>query len=217
MPKTESWAGGNRYGEGWQGGTRYGWVGRRQLWTDVLAKVTNGLVLSVAGATTTAPKDALLTGSLCVAGVGNNVHPRNVVITVTHGTSVIAETFLVTGTDISGKVVTELLTITATGTTKTATGLRAFKTVTKITEVASANASTNTIIGGSGDVLGLDDFLSVPGYALKEFFNAAVVTTGTFVIGSVAANADSFGTFLPATVPNGTNDYEVLFAVPDTD
>ncbi len=140
----------------------------------------------------------------------DNDYPRNVVITVTHATSVVAMSGVITGTDVNGNVITEAWSVTATGTTKTFTGAKAFATITSITEVIAADASTNTIIAGDGKVFGLDTPVAVAS-ALKEVAAGSVVTTGTVVAASSAAAADSRGTYSPSTAPNGSNDYTIWY------
>lgn len=181
-----------------------------QSWVDPATAVTNGFSVSHAGASAAGTRNMTLGGSLTSGGVGTNGHARNVVITVTHGSSVVAMSGVITGTDINGKSMTEAWSVTAGTTSKTFTGKKAFKTVTSITEVIAADASTNTIIAGNGVVLGLIAPLAVAS-AVKEVAAGSVVTNGTFVVASTASTDDPRGTYSPNTAPNGSNDYTIWF------
>jgi hypothetical protein len=174
-----------------------------QSWVDVLAAVTNWFAVSHAGA------GAAGTVGMVMAHTTTD-YPRNVVITVTHATAVVAMSGTITGTDLAGKNISEDWAVTAGTTTKTFTGKKAFKTVTGITETVAADASANSIIAGTGVVLGLNSPLSVAS-AVKEVAAGSVVTNGTFVKASAAATDDPHGTYSPNTAPNGTNDYEAWY------
>lgn len=178
---------------------------------DVAAAVTNGWSASHAGASAAGTTNMTLGGAHGVAGY--TPHARNVVITVTHGSAVVAMSGIITGYDIGGNLITEAWSVTAGGTSKTFTGKKAFKRVTQITEVIAASAAANTIIAGSGIVLGLSANVALGGVgaAVKELAAGSIVTTGTLVAASTAATDDSRGTYLPATAPNGTNDYDVWY------
>jgi len=98
------------------------------------------------------PQDGVnLTGILDV--------PRNITVAASHGSSVVAMTIKVTGEDVHGREMYEELAITATGTAKTAAGVKAFKKVTSIELYSAADATTNTVNIGYGDVLGLPVFV----------------------------------------------------------
>lgn len=182
----------------------------RDDYTDVPAAVTNGYSVSHVGAAAAGTRDMVLGGSLTQGGVGLPSLGRNVVITVTHGAAVVAMNGTIYGTDIAGKPLQEDWAVTAGGTSKTFTGAKAFYTVTRITETVAANASTNSIIVGTGNVLGVSSKVSVPS-PVKEIAIGVVVVTGTLVAGSAAAAADPLGTYTPAAAPNGTNDYQVWY------
>jgi hypothetical protein len=175
---------------------------------DVPAAVTNGASLTHLGAAAAGSVNMTLGGSLASGGVVTFTYPRNVVITVTHATAVVAMSGVITGTDIAGKPMTEAWSVTATGVSKTFTGKKAFKTISSITEVVAADASANSIIAGSGNVLGIGVKTSQPA-AVMELVDGAVVTTGTIVAASTVSTADPLGTYAPATAPNGAHDYDV--------
>lgn len=189
-----------------------------QTWTDPAAAVTNGYSASHAGAGVAGTTSMTLGGSLCTSGVGINVHPRNVVITVTHGSAVVAMSGTITGTDIHDNVITEAWSVTAGTTSKTFTGKKGFKTVTAITETVAADASANTIIAGSGVVFGLSSPTSVPS-AVKEMADGSLATNGTVVAASAASTADSRGTYAPNAAPDAAKDYTIWFisASPEND
>lgn len=181
-----------------------------QTWTDPLTADADGYSVSHAGQSSASTVDMTLGGALCTAGVGISGHSRNVVIVVTHATSVVAMSGTIYGTDIYGKAITEAWSVTATGTTKTFTGKKGFKTVTRITETVAANASANSIIAGQGVVLGLAYDCSVAS-AVKEIAAGSIVTNGTLVAASTASTDDERGTYAPNTAPDGSNDYTVYY------
>lgn len=133
--------------------------------------------------------------------------PRNIVTTVTHASSVVAMNITWNGLDYYGKVMSELHVITATGTTKTVTGKKAFSKVTSVSIVSAGNATTNTMNAGSGDLIGLP-------YALTNMngvfamVDGVMQTAHTLVAADVAVattiTGDVRGTWLPSTAPNGT-------------
>lgn len=182
----------------------------KQTWLAPLALVTNGVSVSHAGAGAAGTTFQVLGGSLASGGVARFDYPRNVVITVTHGSSVVAMSGVITGTAENGDPLTEAWSVTAGGTTKTFTGKKAFKTITSITEVVAADASANTIISGSGQVLGFSAKCDVAS-AVKEIANGAVVTTGTVVAASTVSTDDVNGTYSPSAAPDGVKNYIVYY------
>lgn len=139
--------------------------------------------------------------------------PRNVVITVTHGSAVVAVSGTIFGTDEYGRTMSEAYTISAGGTTQTFTGKKAFWTVDGVTVTSVADATTDTVTVGTGNVLGLPTRNAVGGVAaaVKETVDGAPALTGTLVAASTSATADLQGTYLPATVPNAAHNYEVWY------
>ena len=137
-------------------------------------------------------------------------YARNVVITVTHASAVVAVSGVITGVDQYGKVLTEAWSVTAGTTSKTFTGKKGFARVDSISVVAVADASADTVAAGHGNVFGLDANLDVAS-AVKEVVDGAVVTTGTFVAKSSAATDDQRGTYSPSTAPDGAHDYTVYY------
>lgn len=81
--------------------------------------------------------------------------PRNLTLTVTHGSSIVAMEARVEGTDWFDREVYEVLAVTATGTSKTATGVKTFKTITSVTFYSAGDATANTASLGFGSKIGL--------------------------------------------------------------
>jgi len=182
----------------------------KQTFTNPITLDADGFSVSHAGAGAAGTTSMTLGGALCTSGVGINATPRNVVITVTHGSAVVAMSGVITGTDIYDQPQTEAWSVTAGTTSKTFTGKKAFKTITSITEVVAADASANTIVAGSGTVLGIESPLSVASL-LKEVSDGSIVTNGTVVAASTATTADPRGTYSPNTAPDGTKTYVIYY------
>lgn len=187
----------------------------KQTYTAPLAAVTNGYSVAHVGQVAAGTINMTLGGSLAVAGVGINAHHRNAVITVTHATAVVAMSGVITGNDRYGRIITEAWAVTATGVSKTYTGVKAFAKITSITEVNAADCSANTIIAGSGVVLGLD-FRTASIKLIYEQQDAVVVTTGVLTAGAgVSATLDYRGTYTPAAAPNGVIVWAIYFLTDD--
>lgn len=143
-----------------------------------------------------------INGALASGGVATFATPRNVVAAWTN-TAVLT----VTGTDEYGEVVKES---SASGTSLT--GKKAFKTITGV----SVSADVTGLTVGSGNVLGLPTYLGQTGDVVKEIFDGAAVTNGTFVAGvtstATATTGDVRGTYAPNSAPNGSRTYEVIAA-----
>lgn len=182
----------------------------RENFTNPLAAVTNGYSVSHVGAAAAGTRNMTLGGSLA----GKADVPRNVVITVTHASAVVAMSGTITGFDIDGKILTEDWAVTAGGTSKTFTGKKAFAGVTKITETIAADASANSIVAGTGVVLGLGARVACVS-AIKEVVDGAVVTTGVLTLASSVAANDPRGTYTPATAPDGAHDYDLWYLSDD--
>jgi len=178
---------------------------------DVDAYLIAVVMAAAAGTTTWWALDGTLTGVSCVAGICKPDVPRNVVITVTHGSSIIACAGVVAGTDVNDQAITEAWTVAATGTSTTWTGAKAFKTITSITAVVGADAHTNTIVIGTGKVLGLDIRVSTT-MKLLDYYDAAVSSTASaLVAASIVATADAIGTYTPYNTVQTGHTYEVAY------
>lgn len=185
----------------------------KKSWVDVPTIVTNGIVTSHTGAASAGTTTKTPNGSLASGGVATLTPARNVVITVTHASSVVAMSGVITGTRL-GRTITEAWSVTAGTTSKTFTGAVAFDTVTSITEVIAADASANTIIMGNGKVLGLDFKCAFVQPVAEAEDNAAPVA-GVLVLASSSANADPRGTYTPNSAPNGAKDFAVAYLAED--
>jgi hypothetical protein len=189
------------------------WYILTKLWTDSPAAVTNGIVTSHAGAGAAGTTTKTPNGSLASSSIATLTPARNVVITVTHGSAVVAMSGTITGKRF-GRTLTEAWSVTAGTTSKTFTGKKAFDTVTSITETVAADASANTIIMGSGVVFGLD-FKCGSVDVIADEQDGATVTNGTLVKASTASTADPRGTYAPNGTPNGALDFQVWYLCSD--
>lgn len=170
--------------------------------TDQGATATNNLkaaTATVASPVTLQATDLLAPGLAILAGGA-----RNVTFTTAGSTASDAPaTALVTGTDVNGKVQTE--TVTLAQTAATASGVKAFKTVTSIAYPA-ADGTGATIAIGVGKAMGLAlPPKSRAGLAaiVKEISGGAVVTNGTLD----ATNH----TYTPSASQDGTTDFAIYY------
>lgn len=185
----------------------------RQTFTNPSTIDTDGISVSHAGAAAAGTTSMTIGGALASGGTARLTPARNVVITVTHASAVVAMSGTITGTRL-GKTVTEAWSVTAGTTSKTFTGAVAFDTVTGITEVIAADASTNSIVAGDGKKLGLDFRCSAP-EIIEELEDGAAPTAGTLVVASTAADADSRGTYAPNSTLNGALDFDIWYLCDD--
>lgn len=189
----------------------------KQVWTNPATIDADGYSASHVGADAAGTTSMTLGGALCTGGVGNTAdgYPRNVVITVTHSSAVVAMSGVITGTNIYGNVITEAWSVTAGTTSKTFTGKKAFYTVTSITEVVAADASANTIVAGNGKVLGLN-FLNTLIVPIGETEDGATPTAGVLVAGVIgSATVDNLGTYTPNSTLNGALDFRIYYFCDD--
>lgn len=101
--------------------------------------------------------------------------PRNVTLTASHNSSIVAMTVGITGVDVFNQPLYELLTLTATGTSKSVTGLNAFYKITKVDLIAATDATANTISIGFGSALGLPVHISAVREIMAEIQDGALV------------------------------------------
>lgn len=147
------------------------------------------------------------TGALAVSGAVSLDVPRAVVAAWTN-TAVMT----VTGTDEYGAVMVES---SASGTSMT--GVKAFKTITRV--AVSANVTGCTV--GIGDVLGLPVFVPGSGNLLREIEDLAAPTAGTLVAGlsqgtkATATNADVRGTYDPNSACDGSKAFSLVVWLED--
>lgn len=140
--------------------------------------------------------------------------PRNVVVTVTHASSIVAADGTISGIDQYGRTITETWSVTATGTSKTYVSKTAFYRVDSITIHSASDASANTLKLGMGSVLGLAFPCPLPNF-IQELVGTTIPTAGVIVAGSSSANADKRGTYLPNTIPDGAHTYNVWYVCDD--
>ena len=147
---------------------------------------------------------------------------RNLVSVATHDSAVVAMTILISGFDIYGNAMTEQQAISASGTSKTATGYKAFAYVRSIAITAAADASANTLNIGTGAKLGLPFVLAKKGHmqsvslgGVQEQINVAsnaAVMEGTATTAS-ATTGDVRGTVAFNTALDGSKEAFVWYHV----
>jgi hypothetical protein len=180
---------------------------------DALALSTNAYLTTLAGPNTTTITPTL-NGARVTAGEGRPDKPRNVTVTVTHGSAVVAESGTITGfADTARRLpITEDWSVTAGGTSKSFTGKKSFAIVTRITITAASDASANSNVVGMGKVFGIVSDgapvrVSAP-KAILELDDASVVTNGTVVAASTVSTDDAWGTYSPSNNPDGSKDFD---------
>lgn len=194
-------------------------VVRKQTFTNPPVADVDGVIAThvhstVAGAETLVILPASMDGATAPLGVMPMSCGQNFTFCVTHATTSVAVTGTVAGLDMYGNVITETFSCGATSTTITATGNKAFKTITSITVVSLADARANEYTAGYGSKLGLDRICASAKLLDNEVGGAQEGTYGTIVKGVAAsATADARGTYTPNTTANGTNDYDAWYIV----
>lgn len=173
----------------------------------------DGISVSHAGASVAGTTNMTIGGALASGGVATLTPARNVVITVTHATAVVAMTGTITGKR-HGRTITEDWSVTAGGTSKTFTGKIAFEKITAITETVGGNASANSIIAGDGKVLGLDFKCSSVVFVAEEQDGTAP-TPGILTKANAAAGNDPRGTYTPNATLNGALTFQVWYLSDD--
>lgn len=184
----------------------------------------NGLVL--AATSTELPNNETVTytfpGSASPLDAANTTgvldFPRNITSVTSHASSIVAMTILVTGTDEYGAVVSELITVPATGTSTTVDGAKAFLTVTSIAITATTDAEANTLNMGFGDVLGLPYRVDAEGLVGVIEGGTPLPTLGTFVAAvttdpATTTTGDVRGTYNPTQTLDGTLNTKCLIQV----
>lgn len=145
--------------------------------------------------------------------------PRNVKLTVTHGSSIVALSLLVSGYDQYGEAMTELLAVTATGTSKTATGKKAFKWISSYAFTSAGDATADTAALAWDNSLGLP-FKATANTDLFPTGNGTIDITGTVTAGDATTptnvTGDIRGTYLPSSAPDGTKTYGGILFVTGT-
>lgn len=136
--------------------------------------------------------------------------PRAVKLTVTHASSIVALSLLVSGYDEYGQPMTETLAVTATGTSKTATGKKAFKYILSYAFTSAGDATTDTALLAWTDIFGLPYRVAAVENVIP-FGNGIIDVSGTVTLAddttATAATGDPRGTYLPASASDGTKKY----------
>lgn len=184
----------------------------KDAWVDAAAIDDEDYSLEHAGAGAAGTVDAPLDGPRAVDGVGVADYPRNVVITVVHGSAVVAMSGTIYGYDRYGRAITEAWSVTAGTTSKVFTSTKAFARVTRVTETVAADASANTISIGMGEGFGLSAKCEVA-VILAETEDGAVVADGVLVAGS--DSTDALGLYTPDTALDGSVDHEIWYIATD--
>lgn len=155
----------------------------------------------------------LIDGTLATAGVATLDVPR--CVTIISGSDDSLLTFTVTGTDGYGVTQIEAITGSNGG---TATGVKAFKTVTAVAHTGSV---AGTLSVGSSTKLGLP-VACLKGPFLVTHQAGTVITpdAGTLVVGSTTnpqliTSTDPRGTYAPSGTLNGSNAVILGIFVPD--
>jgi len=136
-----------------------------------------------------------INGASATSGVATFDVPRTITIVSTNAGDT-TQTATVTGTDVYGLAMSELIAFNGT---TAVTGQKAFKTVTRVA-ISAALAGNGSV--GSTDVFGLPFRANTRNYVLTAW-NGAFVTTGTF------AGADA------TVATTTTDDVRGTYAVPD--
>jgi hypothetical protein len=179
-------------------------LGRIYVW-DVVpqAAVTNNIAASQTAAGAGA---VTLTAGTSVRSVvrtdGTTALQLDLPRAVKVNCSTTARAFTVTGFDIYGQPMSEVITVSVAGTA--VTGLKAFYQVTGATIAGSATA----VVIGTSDVLGIPVRVANVAYVVGvKSNNTLAQDAGTFVAADMAtattATGDVRGTYAPATASNG--------------
>lgn len=178
-------------------------------WTNAAAPAVAGL--RAATAPTFAPETVLAAALLSPGKAALLAYPRNVTFTTAGSTPADAPaTATITGTDINGDALVEIVNLAQTATI--AEGVKAFKTITSIVFTsADTDPADCTVAIGFGKKFGLSKPAKTRAGAMNilgEVANAAVVTTGTYVI---AATSAPNGTYSPSADPDAAKDYALTY------
>jgi hypothetical protein len=181
------------------------------IYTQEFAAPAAASTTALKTATATVASTVTLTASDLLAGgkTALAAFPRNITFTTAGGTASDAPaSAVITGTDIDDNALTE--TVTLSQTAATASGVKAFKTITSIA-YAAADGTGATIAIGIGSVFGLAKKAKVRQdgpVVFAQTLDGAVVTNGTFVVPATGA---PYGTWSPNTAPNASHNYVVAY------
>jgi hypothetical protein len=180
-----------------------------EAFLDLVAASTTSIKTAVATvAAITTYSGAALTGTI---GAGAISPPRNITITTAGGTPANAPaTATITGTDVNGSVLTEVI-VPAT-TAATVVGAKCFATVTSIL-LPAAGGTGATLAFGTGAIVGLGSKVAVLAGSpavVNEMVDGVRVLTGTF---ATPTASPPNGSYAPATAPNAAHDYVIHYQV----
>jgi len=189
-------------------------------WVAPLALSANGLAASVVMVNGSAVTVTTLASAASATAIGNYGLVPNDSLTVPSGwgrnvTAVASaantRVLTVTGYDYLGQKMQETLTMNGTTTVQ---GLKAFFWITSLSW--ASDTDTTTVNVGWGNKFGLP--LAGDAMVLEMKNNAVAANAGTFTAAladataATISNADTRGTYLPATVlPNGSNNFKVVY------
>ena len=127
--------------------------------------------------------------------------PRNLVITPGGSTGDVAAcNVTVTGTNIRGKVISEVFAFAENASTAT-TGAKAFKTVTRIDADLTAGETNKTLKMGTGNLLALNEKLGTYDQVCDTYVNGVIESTAAAVTKN--STVLSLNTVDTASVPGG--------------
>lgn len=144
--------------------------------------------------------------------------PRNLTAAVTHASSVVASTIVITGYDLYRNKIVKNIAIAATGQSQAGATTATFKYISSIAITSAGNSTTNTVNIGFGDVLGLPYYLEEKADLLSAWFDGAVdnatvvagvTSTVSATTGDVRGTIDFDGTL------NGSKKCKVWMHVSD--
>lgn len=121
--------------------------------------------------------------------------PRNIIATFNASTS---GSVKLTGTDISGAVITENLTISSAS---SGASTKAFKTVTRIDADLTTGQTAKTVKVGTGNLLGLNEYLGTYDQVSDTYVNGIIESTAAAVTKN--STVLSLNTVDTASAPGG--------------
>jgi hypothetical protein len=158
----------------------------------------------------TAPKAAAATTYLNAQSLNGSTqtinikpdYPRNITMAASGSTTA---NVTINGLDYQGYAISETL---ALNNTSTVTGKKAYS---EILTIVLPTVSTTTINVGIGVLFGLPQQSTQASVFLALVDAAADSGLGTFAVGGTTAGTDYYGTWTPATAPNGTHKYWMAY------
>lgn len=137
--------------------------------------------------------DQVLTVNQVSTSVWTLAVPMALTVKATHGSSIVAMDVYVDGFDEYMQKITEKFVVTATGTSKTVTGKKAFQHIHRVRIVSAGNATTNTLNVGPVDIYGLSVRVPLARDVLQVLKNGVPQTTFTLALAVDTQTADTDG------------------------